>query len=347
MKRAFLLSGQGSQTVGMSAALAVSCENCLQILTDQSLVWHGTAMICAECKSTFEVADDALGYPLSQVIEQGSAEELRRTEITQPAVLTLTVAESLRLMAQGVQPDALAGHSLGQYAALVVAGAIEFEQAVQLVAARGRLMQRTVPEGKGMMMAVMGLDRQTIYDICASVRSVGVVSVALHNSPGQTVLSGEREAVLAAADRCEEEGGGVVEVPVSVPFHCDLLAPMVPQFTRLVEAAEIFDPKLPVIDNVTARPLPDAASVRESLIQQLTRPVLFEESLDYLVGEGVDHFIQCGAGKSLLSFAQRVSRTAKTETFEMASSAAPRINSYTPLDNTRTSNSEYVTGVAE
>ena len=208
-------------------------------------------------------------------------------------------------------------------------------------------MQRTVPEGRGMMMAIMALDRQTIYDVCASVRSVGIVSVALHNSPGQTVISGEREAVLAAADRCEEEGGGVVEVPVSVPFHCDLLAPMVPQFTRLVDAAEIVDPKLPVIDNVTARPLSDAASVRESLIQQLTRPVLFEESLDYLVNEGVDHFIQCGAGKSLLSFAQRVSGTAKTETFEMASSPAPRMQSHAPLADMRASESGYTAGGVE
>ena len=292
-------------------------------------------MTCAECQSTFRVADGALGYPLSQVMERGSAEELRQTEITQPAVLTLTVAEAYRLMAQGIQPDVLAGHSLGQYAALVVAGALEFEHAVQLVAARGRLMQRTVPEGNGMMMAIVGLDRQTIYDVCASMRAVGVVNVALHNAPGQTVISGERKAVLAAADRCEEEGGGVVQVPVSVPFHCDLLVPMVPQFTQLVDAVEIMDPKLPVIDNVTARPLCDAASVRESLIQQLTRPVLFEESLDFMVTEGVDHFIQCGAGKSLLSFAQRVSRSAKTETFEMASSAAPRVQSHAPLAGAR------------
>lgn len=292
-------------------------------------------MVCAECQSTFVVADTVLGYPLSRVMEQGPAEELRRTEVTQPAVLTLTVAEAYRLIAQGIQPDALAGHSLGQYAALVVAGAIEFAQAVQLVAARGRLMQYTVPDGEGMMMAIMSLDRRTIYDVCDSVRSVGTVSVALHNSPGQTVISGEREAVLAAAGRCEDEGGGVVEIPVSVPFHCDLLAPMVPQFARLLEAAEIADPRLPVIDNVTARPLTDAATVRDALIRQLTHPVLFEESLDYLVSMGVDHFIQCGAGKSLLSFAQRVSRTAKTETFEMATSPAGRLQGPAPLADMR------------
>ncbi len=335
MKRAFLFSGQGSQAAGMSGALAASCEDCLRKLAQSRPadglaggalppLAAGTAMVCPECQATFQVADRTLGYPLSVVIARGSSEELRRTEIQQPMILSLTVAEAYRLIAQGLVPDALAGHSLGQYAALVVAGAIEFEKAVRLVAARGRLMQRTVPDGKGAMMAIMGLDRRTIYDACVSVRSIGIVGVALHNSPGQTVISGERPAVLAAADRCEEEGGGAVEVPVSVPFHCDLLAPMAPTFARLVDAAGIRDPKLPVIDNVTARPLTDADSVRESLVLQLTHPVLFEESLDYLVNTGVDHFIQCGPGKSLLNFVQRVSRTAITETFEMASSSRAR-----------------------
>jgi [acyl-carrier-protein] S-malonyltransferase len=329
MKLAFLFSGQGSQTPGMSAALSVSCDICQQMLAEPGKVsaqtWRGTAMRCAECQAIFLGADSALDFSLSELMERGSADELRRTEITQPAVLTLTVAEAYRLMTQGIQPDMLAGHSLGQYAALVVAGAIDFDNAVRLVEERGRLMQQTVPEGKGMMMAIMGLDRSVIYEACAAARSIGVVSVALHNSPGQTVISGEREAVLAAADRCEEAGGGVVEVPVSVPFHCDLLVPMVPEFACAVDQAGIVDPRLPVIDNVTALPLTNAASVRQSLIKQLTSPVLFEESLEYLTNAGVNHFIQCGSGKSLLNFAQRVSRTAKTETFEQASSAAPRV----------------------
>ncbi len=335
MKLAFLFSGQGSQVVGMSAALAASCPDCMHKLSerdrttaalpdDGSTVMHGTAMTCLECQATFGAADRSLGFSLSQVMERGTPEQLRRTEITQPALLTLAVAEAYRLMEHGLMPDMIAGHSLGQYSALVVAGAIEFEQAVRLVAARGRLMQRTVPEGTGMMMAIVGMDRSDIYQICQQVSPRGVVGVALHNSPGQTVISGEREAVLAAADCCEEAGGSVVEVPVSVPFHCELLAPMVPTFARLVDQAGIEAPKLPVIDNVTALPLTDATSVRESLIQQVTRPVLFEESLDYLVQAGVNHFVQCGPGKSLLSFAQRVSRTAKTETFELAASAPAR-----------------------
>ncbi len=332
MKLAFLFSGQGSQATGMSAALAASCDHCMHMLAERGRMalamtsdmppFHaGTAMTCVDCQSTFGAADRALGFPLSQVIDRGSPEQLRRTEITQPAVLTLSVAEAYRLMGRGIMPDALAGHSLGQYSALVVAGSLRFEQAVRLVAARGRLMQRTVPEGKGMMMAIVGLSRAEIYEVCREVSTTGVVDVALHNSPGQTVISGEKEAVLAAADRCEELGGSAVEVPVSVPFHCELLAPMVPLFARLVEEANIVAPKLPVIDNVSGLPLTDATSVRESLLRQVTCPVLFEESLDYMVRTGVEHFIQCGPGKSLLSFAQRVSRTAKTETFEMAASA--------------------------
>jgi [acyl-carrier-protein] S-malonyltransferase len=157
------------------------------------------------------------------------------------------------------------------------------------------------------------------------------------------VISGERAAVLAAADLCEEAGGSAVEVPVSVPFHCELLAPMVPLFARLVEKARIVAPKLPVIDNVTALPLTDAASVRESLIRQVTCPVLFEESLDYLTHSGVNHFIQCGPGKSLLSFAQRVSRTAKTETFELAASMALTTGRARPTSS-RAADGQYAAG---
>ncbi len=356
MTLAFLFSGQGSQAVGMSAPLTASCAECQERLGEFPHLpsgarvfpkdWRGTAMTCSECQSTFQVADGRLGFSLSGLMESGPADRLRQTEITQPAVLTLAVAEAYRLMRLGIMPDVLAGHSLGQYAALVVAGSIDFERAVELVAARGRLMQQTVPEGRGIMMAIMGLDRDSIYEACAQERSKGVVGVALHNSPGQTVISGEREAVLAAAERCEEAGGGAVEVAVSVPFHCDLLVPMVSPFSELVNAAGIMDCKLPVIDNVTAQPLSDAAAVRESLVRQLTAPVLFEESLDYMVRGGVDRLIQCGPGKSLLSFAQRVSRSAKTETFEMAAEAAQRSQSV-PQVSRDWSNNGYASSVTQ
>ncbi len=294
---AFLFAGQGSQTVGMGTALVASCE---------------------DCRAIFEAADRALGLPLSRLMAEGPAEELRRTAIAQPALLTLAVAETYRLHALGISPGWLAGHSLGQYAALVVAGALDFESTVRLVAVRGQLMQQAVPEGAGMMVAVMGLDREIVYTACQAARSAGVVNVACHNSPGQTVISGATAAVLAAGEICENEGGGVVQLEVSVPFHCDLMRSMVPAFTQFVEAAPITDPVLPVIDNTTAQPLLNAAAVRQSLITQLTSPVLFEESLAYLVKAGIRHFIQCGPGKSLLSFAKRLASGAKFETFEEA-----------------------------
>lgn len=291
----FLFSGQGSQKTGMGAELVSSCS---------------------DCQATFEDADRALGYPLTKLMLEGPEKELRQTAVTQPAVLTLSVAHARHLLSLGVEADSLAGHSLGQYSALVVAGSLDFENAVRLVAARGRLMQQTVPEGEGAMMAIVALERTRVYAACKDARSLGVVSVALHNAPGQTVISGAIDAVEAVAERCENEGGGAVPLSVSVPFHCDLLSPMVPAFTQLVESTPFLDPTLPVIDNVTARPLLNVAAVRASLIDQITAQVLFEESLNYMVEAGTNRFIQCGPGKDLLSFAKRVISEAEFKTFE-------------------------------
>jgi [acyl-carrier-protein] S-malonyltransferase len=297
METAFLFVGQGSQRLGMGVALAESC---------------------ADCRATFETADNALGFSLSRLMAEGPEQELCRTENAQPALVTVAVAHARHLVSLGIAPDALAGHSLGQYAALVVAGAFDFESAVPLVAERGRLMQQAVPEGQGAMMAVVGLERHLVYEACEAAREIGVVGVACHNYPGQTVISGAAGAVAAAAERCEEEGGGVVPLQVSAPFHCELLSPMVPAFAELVGAIPFVDPKLPVIDNVSARPLPDARAVRQSLIDQWTKPVLFEESLRYLVNAGVRRFIQCGPSRVLLGLARRVAPTAEFETFEEA-----------------------------
>jgi [acyl-carrier-protein] S-malonyltransferase len=297
MTLAFLFSGQGSHEVGMGATLVARCD---------------------ECAATFASADRALDFPLSQMMWEGPEEQLRRTEIAQPALLTLAVAHARHLLSLGIVPTELAGHSLGQYAALVVAGALDFDRAIRLVAARGRLMQQIVPEGDGAMVAIVGVERALVYAACVAAQSIGVVTVACHNAPGITVISGSRRAVLAAAECCEEQGGGVVPLPVSVPFHCELLAPMAPAFAQLVEAVAIADPALPVIDSVAAQPLSDAAAVRRSLVAQLTAPVLFEECLRYLVDTGTDHFIQCGPGASLLGFAKRIVPSAEFETFEAA-----------------------------
>lgn len=307
MDVAFLCAGQGSQTVGMGGDLISACD---------------------ECREVFDAADRALGYSLSQVIAAGPQEELNRTAITQPAILTLSVAHARHLIASGLRPAMLAGHSLGQYTALVIAGSLDFRDAVRLVAERGRLMQETVPEGEGAMAAIIGLERGQIYAACEKARPLGAVNVACHNAPEQTVISGARAAVTAAAEDCEERGGSSVPLPVSAPFHCDLLLPMAPAFTRLVEAVPMADPAIPVIDNVTALPLADAAAVRYCLVAQLTSPVLFEESLEYMAGAGIDHYVQCGPGRSLLSFAKRVVGGAKLSTFDAVAQAAASPSGY-------------------
>lgn len=322
-KLAFLFAGQGSQTVGMVGSLAGSCEACLKKFGSEQVDSPAdgsrrTAMTCDECQATFQVADRALDFPLSEIMAEGPAQALSQTVVTQPALLTVSVAQAYRLLSRGIVPDALAGHSLGQYSALVVAGALGFESAVRLVAARGELMQRAMPEQGSAMAAVVGLDRQVIYVACERARSLGVVNVACHNSPGQTVISGVAAAVEAASAYCEEEGGAAVSLPISVASHCDLLASMTETFGKLLETTTIQQPKIPVIDNVTALPLEDADDVRQSLVVQLTKPVLFEESLRYLIDAGTQRFVQCGPGNSLLGMAKRVTPGLELRTFEEA-----------------------------
>lgn len=292
---AFLFAGQGSQRAGMGADLIAAS---------------------ATCREIFEAADEALGFTLSRIMLLGSADELRRTEIAQPALVTLAVAQARFLLERGTLPDFLCGHSLGQYSALVVAGAIDFSDCVRLVRARGRLMQETVPSGQGAMMAIIGLERERVYQACAEAQRFGIVDVACHNAPEQTVISGTVAAVEVVAARCEEEGAGIVELPVSAPFHCRLLAPMVDHFAETLHQFPIKPPTLPVYDNVTALPLGDAEAVRASLIAQIMSPVLFEESLYHMVDAGVNHFVECGPGKSLLAFAKRAIPSATFETFE-------------------------------
>jgi [acyl-carrier-protein] S-malonyltransferase len=294
---AFLFAGQGSQKVGMGMDLVAACD---------------------DCRITIMSADDALNCPLTQIMACGPEAELAYTANAQPAILCLSVAHARHLQDQVIQPDFLAGHSLGLYSALVISGALDFHIALRLVAERGRLMQQTVPLGKGAMMAIVGLDRDLVYEAVRQAHSAGVVNVAGHNSPGQTVISGHVAAVERAAELCEEEGGGVVPLKVSAPFHCDLMAPMLDEFSRLIYDTPFGEIQIPVINDVTGKPFPNAAAIRESLIQQITSPILFEEGLAYMVGEGVMQFIQCGPGRSLLNFAQRVAPKAELCTFEEA-----------------------------
>jgi [acyl-carrier-protein] S-malonyltransferase len=295
---ALLCAGQGIHFVGEGKLLAASCSDCRQV---------------------FETADRTVGWRLSTLIWEGPDEHLRPTAIAQPAVLTISVAHARHLQSLGLVPDAVAGHSLGQYTALVISGALELEDAIRLVSERGRLMQETVPDGKGAMVAVIGIERPQVYAICDTVSQFeGPVNVACHNAPLQTVISGDRIAVDAAARQCEINGATVVNLPVSVPFHCDLLRPMVLAFSRILHTTSIRDPLIPIIDNVTAKPLKSAVAIRKALIAQLTSAVLFEESVEYLARQGIRRFIQCGPGDALLSFTKRILRGAALQTFQKA-----------------------------
>jgi [acyl-carrier-protein] S-malonyltransferase len=300
MPTAFLFAAQGSQSVGMGSDLASSC---------------------AHCAALFARADEVLGFPLRRAMWQGTADELRHTAVLQPALLTLEVAQARHLSALGRRADWLAGHSVGQYSALVMAESLPFEDALHLVRQRGLLMQEAVPDGIGAMTAVLGLDRAEIRRLCRSV--TGVVGIAAHNAPGNTVISGEREAVAEAAALCKQTGASIVELPVSAPFHTALLEPMVPAFTALVEKASFRDPRVPVVDNVGGRPLNDAGAVRRSLVLQVSAPVLFEESLRYLVERGVDEFVHCGPGTNVLDFVRRILPAARLLAFEEAARGTP------------------------
>jgi [acyl-carrier-protein] S-malonyltransferase len=300
MPTAFLFAGQGSQSVGMGSDLASACT------------W---------CAAHFARAEQLLDFSLRRAMWEGTADALRHTAVLQPALLTLEVAQARHLGALGRKPEWLAGHSVGQYSALVIAESLPFEDALHLVRERGRLMQEAVPDGVGAMAAVLDLDRGEIRNLCRSV--TGVVGIASHNAPGQTVISGEAAAVAEASALCREAGASIVELTVSAPFHTALLEPMVPPFTKLVEEASFRDPRIPVVDNASGRPLDDAAAVRRSLVLQVSSPVLFEESLRFLIERGVNEFVQCGPGRSVLDFAKRILPGARLSTFADAATGTP------------------------
>jgi [acyl-carrier-protein] S-malonyltransferase len=295
---AFLFSGQGSQRIGMA---------------EQVLALHSGASVL------LEEAEAALDISLGALLREGPASELERTQIAQPAILFVGVAEARYLIAEtGLVPAALAGHSLGQYAALVVAGALDFGDAVRLVAVRARLMQQTVPIGIGAMAAVVGAELDEVEDACRIASTEGVVQVACYNAPGQVVISGHRVAVDRAAALLEESGAGVLPLSVSAPFHCSLLEPMLPAFSAQGNATPLRDARIPVIDNVTAEPIVTASAIRTSLVRQVTAPVRFEESIRRITADGIHRFVQCGSGKGLLGFAARVATGLRCSTFAEA-----------------------------
>jgi [acyl-carrier-protein] S-malonyltransferase len=287
-KIAFLFPGQGSQAVGMGRELAERYS------------------IAAR---TFTETDEALGFPLSKLIFEGPEEDLRLTENTQPAILTVSVAAWRALVEQGVQPSLAAGHSLGEWSAHVAAGTLSFADAVRAVKARGRAMQLAVPAGQGAMAAVLSLDAALVAEACeeAEAETGLTVAAANLNSPGQTVISGALAAVERASALAKAKGARrAVMLPVSAPFHCALMQPAQEEVARVLSALTLADPRIPIAANVTGSLVTTAAAAQDALIRQVTGAVRWVDCMQSLVAAGATHFIEVGPGKVLCGLLRQI-----------------------------------------
>jgi [acyl-carrier-protein] S-malonyltransferase len=265
-------------------------------------------------RKRFEEADEALGYSLSRIISEGPENELIRTQNTQPAILTVSIAYSDMLRARGIGSDIAAGHSLGEYSALVHAGALEFADAVRLVHLRGRYMQEAVPEGVGAMAAVVGLDASTVADTCreASADESDACQPANYNGAGQVVIAGHKGAVERAMALAKQKGAKLVKaLPVSAPFHSALMAPAAEKLRAELERIRVAPLAVPVVPNVTAEPNDDPAKIKELLFRQVTASVRWEESVQKLAALGVDEAYEVGPGTVLAGLCKRIAPAIK------------------------------------
>ena len=288
---ALLFPGQGSQEVGMGRDVYEASP---------------------AARAVFDAADDALGFELSRICFEGPEEELVRTELQQPAILTTSVA-LLRALQERAKPapQLVAGHSLGEYTALVAAGALGFEDAVRLVHARGRFMQEAVPEGRGAMAAVLGLGAAEVESVCEATRSVSgkVVAPANYNSPQQTVIAGDAAAVEVACTRARQEGAKrTIPLAVSAPFHCALMAPAAEKLALELARVRFEAPSPPVVNNVEAQPNDDPARIAALLEAQVTAPVRFVEMVERMTELGVSRVLEVGTGRVLSGLVARIAR---------------------------------------
>ncbi|TVL41043.1 ACP S-malonyltransferase [Shewanella algae] len=303
---AFVFPGQGSQAVGMLADLAEGYP----VVTE-----------------TFREASEVLGYDLWQLVQQGPAETLNETDKTQPALLSASVALYRARQAAGKSaPSVMAGHSLGEYSALVCAGVLKFTDAVKLVELRGQLMQQAVPAGTGAMFAIIGLDNDAIAKACEDSAEGAVVSPVNYNSPGQVVIAGEKAAVERAAAACKAAGAKMaVALPVSVPSHCALMKPAADKLASALGNIEFSQPQIPVINNADVAQPQAAADIRDALVRQLYSPVRWTETVEAMAAMGVTELYEVGPGKVLTGLCKRINKSLTAKAVNDAASLAALI----------------------
>jgi [acyl-carrier-protein] S-malonyltransferase len=291
MSVAFVFPGQGSQKVGMGQALAEAVP---------------------ESRAAFQAADGALGFPLSKLCFEGPESDLQLTANTQPAILTASVAAYRALAARGVRPSWVAGHSLGEYSALVTAGTLTLEDAVVAVRRRGEYMQEAVPVGEGAMAAILALDLPAIEDACRRAADGQVVSPANINSPGQVVIAGHTAAVERAMELCKAAGAKrAIRLPVSAPFHCALMMKAQQRLEPDLAKLAFRDPEVPLVNNADADVVRAADACREGLVRQVSAPVRWQQGVERLIGEGVTTFVEVGPGTVLSGLVRKIAKDAR------------------------------------
>ena len=309
-KIAFLFPGQGSQAVGMGKELAA---------------------LYPVARQTFDEADSALGHKLSQLCFEGPEEKLRLTEITQPAILTMSVAAQRVLREKGVSPRFVAGHSLGEYSAHVAAGSLDFADAVRTVRNRGKYMQEAVPVGQGAMAAVLGMPLAEVERICKQAAQDDICSPANINSPEQIVISGSKPAVERAAELAKAGGAKrAIMLPVSAPFHCALMQPAQDRLGKDLQNLTFHRPQLPLVKNVDGELTQDSEVARQALVSQVTGAVQWVKSMQTLIAQGVELFIEVGPGKVLCGLLRQIDRSKQFANVEDEGSLARALAAISP-----------------